>query len=155
FTTDREHGSELDFVAAGEILNAHGGKCAVGNGELGASVGANAGGSQSDVFDGSGAVGEAAIVADADDVIGKHGDSAKKIFERLLRGKRDGNTANAEAGEHRRQVEAHDGEYGQEGGDDDERPEQAVSQDHERSGADAACTDGMNAQPLHGEAGDA
>ena len=100
---------------------------AIGNGELGARVGANASGAQADIFDGSGAVGEAAIVADADDFIGEHGDSAKKIFERLLRGEGDGDAANAEAGEHRGQVEAEDGEYGQKGGDDDERREQALA----------------------------
>ena len=48
------------------------------------------------------------VVADANDFVGQNGNSAEKIFERLLRGEGDGNAADAEAGEHRGQVEAED-----------------------------------------------
>src|SRR5271167_4087146 len=97
---DRERGIEQNFVAAGEVLDVHRGEGAIGDGKLGTRVGANAGGAQADVFHGSGAVTEAAVVADADDLVGEDGNSSEKILECLLGGKSDGNAADAEAGEH-------------------------------------------------------
>ena len=98
-----------------KVLDVHGGDGAVGNGKLGAGVGTNTSGTQADVFDGPGPIAEAAIVADTNDFVGQNGDAAEEIFQRFLCGERDGNAADAQAGEHGSQVEAHDGERGQRG----------------------------------------
>ena len=123
-TPDGERWIEQDLVTTGEVLDVHGGERAIGNRELGARVGANAGRAQADVFDGAAAVAKAAVVADADDFIGKDGDSSEKIFQCFLRGEGDGNAADAEAGEHGGQVEAEDAERRQDGNDHDQRRDQ-------------------------------
>ena len=145
----------MNLVATGEVFDVHGGEGAIGDGEFGACIGTNAGGAQADVFDGSGAIAEAAVVADADNFVGEDGHSAKKIFECLLGGESDGNASDAEASEHGGEVEAEDTERAQNGDDDHQRGEQALGEHHQGSCADAAGADSVDAQALHGEVGDA
>ena len=99
FVAQSQLGIEKDFVAAAEVLDVHGGQRAIGDGKLGSLGSANAGGAQTDVFHRAHAVAEAAHVSDADDFVAQKRNSAEKIFQSLLRGERDGDSADAQAGE--------------------------------------------------------
>ena len=155
FVADGEDGTELDFVAARKVFDIHGGEGAVGDGKLGAGVSADASGAEADVFDGAGAVAKAAIVADTNDFIGENGNSAEKIFEGLLSGEGDGDTADTDAGKDRGEIDANDSEDGESGDDDDQGREQALTEDHESAGANASGADGVDAEALHGDGGEA
>ncbi len=102
---------EKNLVAAGEVLKIDRRHGAVGNREQRPLFGADASRTQSDVFDDSSAIAEAADVADAEDFIPENGNSAKKIFDGLLRAEADGQAPDAEASERGAHVEAQAAEY--------------------------------------------
>src|SRR5580765_5382938 len=97
---------EKNLVAAAEILKidcCHG---PVGNCQQSPVLGADASGAQSDVFDDSGAVAEAAGIPDTKYFVAEHGDTSEKIGNGLLRTEADGNAADTESGERGAHVEA-------------------------------------------------
>src|SRR5271165_3099432 len=99
-----EVGFEENLVAAAEVFDVNAGDGAVGNGDQGSFIGADAGGAQADIFDCASAIAEAAIVADADHFVAENRDAAEQILNRLLRTETDGQPANAQAGERGREV---------------------------------------------------
>src|SRR3984957_5758923 len=138
-------GFEKNFVAAAEILNVDGRHGAVGNRQKSAFVGAHAGGAEADVFDGPGAIAKAAGIADADDFVAEDGDSAKKIRNRLLRAEADRQTSDAEAGEGGGHVEPQRGEHGQRARNNYDCFDNALTEEHERSGTGVPVRQGPSA----------
>src|SRR5579863_7276003 len=135
FGTQAERCLEQNLVAAAQVLDIDGGHGAVGNCEQRAFVGADAGGAESDIFHGAGAVAEAAGVTDADDFIAQDGNSAEKILDCFLGAEADGQTSDAEAGKGSGHVESQSPEHGEHSGHKYDRFDDAFTQKHERSGA--------------------
>ena len=102
---------EKNLVAAAEVLQIDRRHGAVGNRQQSPLFGANACGAQADVFDDSGAIAEAADIADAKHFVAEHGDAAEKILDGLLRAEADGQAADAESGERGAHVEAQAAEH--------------------------------------------
>src|SRR5207245_1083770 len=108
--------------------------------EQSAFLSANARGTQANILDGAGAIAECADVAHADDFVSQHGDAAEKILDRLLRSETDGEAADTQPGERSAHVEAQGAEHGQHGDHENDRFQNPLAQQHERSGTDvAAC----------------
>ncbi len=87
-------------------------------------------------------VAEAAGISDADDFVAENRNTAEEVLQRFLRGKSDGNTADAQSGERSAQVEAERAHYGENGQDDDRDFEHPLAQNHERFRAHAPGEDG-------------
>ena len=74
----------------------------------------------------------AAEVADPDRAVADDHHPAEQVLERLLRRERHGDAADAEAGEHRRQVDADRPEQDQDADHDRRRLQQPAAEPHER-----------------------
>src|SRR5439155_20513543 len=73
--------AEEDFVALSEIFEDRGGYRAVRNGDDGALLGAQLGGTEADVFHSASLIANTAGVADLQSLVGQDRDSAKQIFK--------------------------------------------------------------------------
>ena len=87
------------------------GELGVGHRDHGAIGRADARRVEADLLDGAGLVAEAAEVADAHRLVGEQRQAAEEILERLLGAESDGDAADAESGEQRRDVEAEAAEH--------------------------------------------
>ena len=116
-----------NLVAAAEVLDVDGGNGAVGNRHQRALFGADAGGTQANIFHRPGLVAETADVAHADDFIAENRYAAKKICDRLLRTEADSESANSKARQCGRHVEAEAGEDCEHSAKKDHRLDQALA----------------------------
>src|ERR1700739_1036410 len=104
---------EKNLLAASKVLNINRGYGPIRYCNQSTFIGADACGSQADVFDRARAVAEAAHVAHANYFIAEYGTSPEQIRNRLLRTETDGKTADAKSGQRRAHVESEVAEHGE------------------------------------------
>ena len=139
---------EKNLVAAAEVLEVDGRHGPVGNRHQRSLLGADAGGTQADIFDHAGTIAEAANIADAEHFVAENGNATEKILDGFLRAEADRQAANAEPGERGAHVEAQVAEHGQNAHHKNHRLEDALAQQHERSCAGVAAGQGAIAHAV-------
>src|SRR5580692_2040721 len=148
-----ELGLKKNLVAAAEVFEVNRRHGAVGDGDQSALIGADASGTQADVFDYSGAIAEAANVAHAKHFVTENGNAAEKIGNGLLGDEANGQASNAEAGKKSAHVEAEGTKDRESAEAENYRFEDALGQQHERSGTGVTMSQSAIAhaaqQPAH------
>ena len=150
FRGEAQRRLEQNLVAAAEILQIDGRHDTVRNRNECAFVRSDARRAQSDIFDNAGAIAEAANVSDTEDFVPEYRYAAEKILDRLLRAEADGKAADAKPGQRRAHVESQIAEYCKYAQDENDEFNDALAQQHERSGASKsvqtvrACARGSN-----------
>jgi hypothetical protein len=108
FISQAEGVTKPDLVSQGEIVNTHRGELTVGDRDDGSGEGPNSGGAEADRLDPTLVFSHPAKISDPDGLIGNDGDSADQVFQRFLSGQSYGNTANAQPGNYRSQIDTRD-----------------------------------------------
>ncbi len=91
-------------VAYGEIVQLHGREIGIRHGDEGPLQRADPRGAQTDLLHGADLVAVLAEIADSNGPVGEQADPPDQVLERLLGGQRDGDAADAEAGQGGRDV---------------------------------------------------
>jgi hypothetical protein len=115
--TEAEQLAKKNFVALAKIFQYGGCDCTVGDRDYRALLGTQFGGTKANVFYNAALIADAAGIADDQGLVGEDGNAAEQIFESFLSAEADGQTADAEAGESRGNIDAEPAEYNQRGED--------------------------------------
>ena len=147
---DEAHrGREADPVAGGEVLDPHVGELAVREADERPVERADLGRAHADALDVAGEVLDLHEVAHPEGLVGRQGDRAEQVLDRLLRAEGEGEAADAEAGEDGRHRVAEGGEGGHDASDPDQQLDEVAGDGEERPGGGTLGRPG----PLHQELG--
>ena len=126
---------EPELVANGDVLQADRGKLSVGNGEYGSIEGADAGGTQPDIFHEAFVIDDLHAVANMYHLVEDDGDSADHVLQGPLGRQGDGNTAHAKSRESGGEIHAEMMEAGQQTGEEQQQVQRSPAKAQERRGS--------------------